>query len=80
MGRHRLGSCNIRKGTYHVSRRLHGSDRTRVKRHYRVYVESRQSGDSYSRAIGKARRAEHSGMTKTETRRYEGRLGQIARK
>lgn len=70
---------NLRTGRIRISKRLKGRLRLRVKRHMKVYLARRRAGDSYSKAVKLANRAERGKMSMREWRRHNGKLGSIAR-
>jgi hypothetical protein len=70
------------KGKPHIHPSIKGADRRRVERHDKAYVKARRAKDSkgrfkYSRtqALRRARREEYRGMSKTEIKSYNGRIG-----
>jgi len=77
--KNRLASVNLKTGRIHLSRKLKGRNRQRVRRHMKVYLKRRRLGDSFSKAVKEANRVERGKMTLREWRRYNGKLGAIAR-
>lgn len=51
----------------------------KLMRHQKRFKQCRSNGMSRSASLREARKTEHRGMSKREIRRYEGRLGAIAR-
>jgi hypothetical protein len=74
-----LASVNLKTSRIRVSKRLKGRLRQRVKRHMKVYLQRRRAGDSFSKAVREANRAERGKMSMREWRRHNGKLGSIAR-
>jgi len=77
--KNRLASVNLNTGRIRLSRKLKGRNRQRVKRHMKVYLQRRKAGDSFSKAVREANRAERGNMSMREWRRHNGKLGSIAR-
>lgn len=77
--RTRLASVNLKTGRIRLDPNLKGGDRRRVKRHMKVYLKRRRAGDSFTKAVHAANKRERGGMSMREWRRYNGRLGALAR-
>jgi hypothetical protein len=76
----RLASVNLKKKRIRLDPALKGRDRQRVKRHMTKFLERRLAGDSFTKAVKAANKAERGGMTMREWRRYNGRLGALSKR
>lgn len=77
--RERLASLNVKTGRIRLNPRLKGVDRRRVKSHEKTFLARRRAGDSYTAARRAALRVERGSMSMRQWRRYNSRLGALAR-
>lgn len=75
----RLASVNLKTGRIRLDPALKGRDRQRVQRHMKEYVKRRRAGDSFTKAVKAANKRERGRMPMREWRRYNGRIGALAR-
>lgn len=75
----RLASVNLKTGTIKLDPALKGRYRRGVTTHMRTFLKRRLEGDSFTRAVKAANKAERGNMTKRQWQQYNGALGGVAR-
>lgn len=77
--RKRLASVNLKTGKIRLDPSVRGKDRQRLQRHMKMFLKRRRAGDSFTVSCKAANKVERGRMSMREWRRYNGRLGAIAR-
>lgn len=81
----RLASVNVKKKRIRLDPALKGRDRRRVKKHMTTFLHHRLPksrgglGQSFTASVKAANKAERGSMTMREWRKYNGRVGALAR-
>jgi hypothetical protein len=75
----RLANVNLKTGKITLDPALKGMLRRRVKIHMTTYLKRRRAGDSFAKAVKAANKEERGNMSMKQWRRYNGKLGAVAR-